>query len=60
MKKPVKKLRLTRDSLRRLTSAESAFALGGTVTIATENTDLQNSCGSVCYTDKMCGIVAVD
>lgn len=51
MKKTVKKLHLTRESLRRMTTNEAAgVAAGGTAT-----SDMQNSCGSVCYTDKGCG-----
>jgi hypothetical protein len=47
MKKTVKKLRLTRESLRRITASE--FSPG------TATSDMQNSCGSICYTDKGCG-----
>lgn len=50
MKKTVKTLRFTRESLRLITPVEVGHGAGGPA-----NTDLQNSCGSVCYTDKTCG-----
>jgi hypothetical protein len=46
MKKAVKKLRLTRESLRRITPGETGHVAAAS--------DMQNSCGSVCYTDKGC------
>jgi hypothetical protein len=56
MKKTVQRLRLNRETLRVLTSQEVAQAQGGgTVDPVTATSDLQNSCGSVCYTDKGCG-----
>lgn len=55
MKKAIKRLRLNRETLRRLTSEEIARAHGGDVSAVTATSDMQNSCGSVCYTDKGCG-----
>lgn len=49
MKKAPKKLRLNRESLLVLDRVEMAQVAGGTGA-----TDMQNSCGSVCYTDKSC------
>ncbi|HVR96039.1 MAG TPA: hypothetical protein VMW27_05460 [Thermoanaerobaculia bacterium] len=49
MKKAVKKLQLTRESLHVLDRIE--MVRGG----VGADTDMQNSCGSVCYTDKGCG-----
>lgn len=59
MKKAVQRLRLNRETLRVLTSQEVAQAQGrGTVDPVTATSDMQNSCGSVCYTDKGCGAEA--
>ena len=47
MKKQLKRLSLGKETVRTLDARETALIVGGS--------DLQNSCGSICYTDKHCG-----